>query len=85
MSNIVPFQFGTQEVRIYLDEQGEPWWEAQNVCEILGIRDASKAVSRLRPREKRSESRNLLIISNPSAPSRRRLLSLPGERQLAYV
>lgn len=63
MPNVIPFQFGDKEVRVYLDEKGEPWWEAQNVCDVLDIRDASKAVSRLRSREKRSESRNLLIIN----------------------
>src|SRR5215813_382385 len=63
MANIVPFYFDTQEVRVYIDEAGDPWWEAQNICGVIGIHDVSKAVARLRSREKRSESRNLLIIN----------------------
>jgi prophage antirepressor-like protein len=63
MANIIPFLFGTHEIRIHVDEKGAPWWEAQNVCTALEIRDTSKAVARLRSREKRSVGRNLLIIN----------------------
>ena len=67
MSHILPFMFGAHEVRVYVDEQGLPWWEAQNVCQVQGIQDVSKAVARLRSKERRSESRNLLIINESLA------------------
>jgi prophage antirepressor-like protein len=63
VSNIVPFQFGSHEVRFIIDDHGEPWWEAQTICHVLGIRDVSKAVARLRSKEKQTGSRNLLIIN----------------------
>src|SRR5262249_18442747 len=64
MSKLMPFYFDTQEVRVHIDDQGNPWWEAQDICAILNIHDASKAVARLQVGEKRtSESRNVLIIN----------------------
>jgi prophage antirepressor-like protein len=47
-SNLSAFQFQMQEVRVHLGENGEPWWVARDVCEILGIlnnRDTLKRVS----------------------------------------
>ena len=64
MTQIIPFQFDAETVRVHVDEYGAPWWEAQDVCKILNIRDVSKAVARLHLGEKRtSESRNVLIIN----------------------
>jgi len=64
MSQLIPFQFEAHAITIHLDEAGQPWWEAQDVCVVLGIRDVSKAVARLKLGEKRtSESRNVLIIN----------------------
>jgi hypothetical protein len=60
----IPFAFETQAVRVHIDNQGSPWWEAQDVCAILHINDVSKAVARIHKGEKRtSESRNVLIIN----------------------
>lgn len=62
--SVIPFRFFNYDVRIHLDELGNPWWEAQDVCLVLGIRDVSQAVSRLSVREKRTcETRNVLIIN----------------------
>ena len=63
MSDLIPFHFDAKEVRVHIDDEGKPWWEAQNICSILGISDVSKAITRLRSKEKRSISRNLLIIN----------------------
>ena len=64
MPNLMPFYFDTHEVRVHIDDEGAPWWEAQDVCAILDIHDVSKAVARLHIGEKRtSESRNVLIIN----------------------
>ena len=68
MSQLIPFQFHDSLVRVHLDEKGTPWWEAQDVCAILGIKDVSQAVSRLELGEKReiilpTETRNPLIIN----------------------
>jgi len=44
--------FEGSKVKIHLDESGNPWWEASNICEIIGIENHSDAVSRLDDDEK---------------------------------
>lgn len=64
MPDLIQFQFGDKTVRVHIDDHDNLWWEAQDVCAILDIRDISKAVSRLKLGEKKtSESRNVLIIN----------------------
>lgn len=41
MSNIVPFSFGSTDLRAVTDARGEPWFIASDVAEILGYRDAA--------------------------------------------
>lgn len=53
MSELIPFQFETHAIRVYTDAQGDPWWVAQDICDILGLRNVSDAVGRLEPDEKR--------------------------------
>ena len=52
MSNIVPFQFDAHEIRVLLDDAGEPWWVAKDVCEVLGLEQVSRALTRLKAHEK---------------------------------
>lgn len=40
MNAIVPFQFETHQIRTVADEQGEPWFVATDVAEVLGYRNA---------------------------------------------
>lgn len=35
MQDIIPFEYQHHQVRIILDEQGDPWWVAKDVCQIL--------------------------------------------------
>lgn len=46
--NNVPqvFMYNCQDVRV-VDIDGEPWFVAKDVCEVLEIKDARQAVSRL--------------------------------------
>ena len=37
MPNLVPFAFEDNLVRSCLDENGEPWFVAKDVCRVLGI------------------------------------------------
>jgi len=53
MSNIVPFQFESHQIRTVTDEQGEPWFVAVDVCKGLGIANTSCALSRLDDDERR--------------------------------
>lgn len=50
--NLTPFYFGSNEVRVFLDDEGKPWFVAQDVCEILGLRNVSRAISSLDTDEK---------------------------------
>ncbi len=40
------FQFDSQEVRIFVDDQGEPWFCATDVCAVLGYQNAPDAIAK---------------------------------------
>jgi len=44
---IIPFIFENHEVRAIKDENGNPWWVAKDVCEVLLINDHQQAVEKL--------------------------------------
>lgn len=47
MANIVPFQFGPQEVSVHLDESGNPWWVLTECTQAIGLTNPSEVVKRL--------------------------------------
>ena len=51
MTNVIPFDFEEQAVRVILRD-GEPWFVAADVCRVLDIANARDAVSRLDDDEK---------------------------------
>lgn len=42
------FDFKGQSIRVFQDENGEPWWVATDVAKVLGYRDAVNMVRNLR-------------------------------------
>ena len=50
--NLIPLNYESKEIRLVQDENGEPWWVARDVCQILGLEDTHKAVQRLDEDEK---------------------------------
>ena len=53
MSNLIPLShpdFG--RMRVHLDEKGNPWWVAKDVCRVLGLTNPSVVVSALDDDEK---------------------------------
>jgi prophage antirepressor-like protein len=52
MSNLIPFDFKGNPVRVILDESGEPWFVAMDVSEILEYSDAFKMTAKLDDDEK---------------------------------
>ena len=70
MSNIiVPFQFDTHEIRVVVID-GEPWFVAKDVCNVLEIVNNRDALSRLKDYEKdfhsvetRGGNQDMAIIS----------------------
>lgn len=51
MNNLTRFEFNHQEVR-FVGTADNPWWIAQDVCNVLGLRNPSKSLSRLDEDEK---------------------------------
>jgi len=47
MNQIIPFKYEQNEIRVIQDEQGEPWFVAKDVCNVLGISNDRMAVERL--------------------------------------
>lgn len=69
MNQLQIFNYQTKEVRTVI-KNGEPWFVAKDVCEILNLSDVSKAISRLDDDEKGTNTfpthggiQNLLIIN----------------------
>ncbi len=52
MSNIIPFNYESQRIRLIQDEQGEPWWIAKDVCDILELTNVAMSVKGLDDDEK---------------------------------
>jgi prophage antirepressor-like protein len=46
-SSLVPFDFEGSQIRIFTDEQGDPWFVATDVCKVLGIGNPRQATTRL--------------------------------------
>lgn len=46
MSNITPFDFDGRAIRVVTDDSGEPWFSANEVCEVLGYSNPRDAVGR---------------------------------------
>jgi prophage antirepressor-like protein len=44
MSAIIPFQFEAHAVRVQVDDQGQPWFNATDVCDALEMGNPSQAI-----------------------------------------
>jgi len=44
MSAIIPFQFEAQAVRVQVDDQGQPWFNATDVCDALEMGNPSQVI-----------------------------------------
>jgi prophage antirepressor-like protein len=77
MSDVEQFLFGDHQVRV-VDLDGEPWWIAKDVCEILGYDHTPSAVRRLdedefsqftpnvrSPEDGRPPQRPMTIVNEP--------------------
>ena len=60
---LTPFAFEEQLVRCRLDEHGEPWFVAKDVCRVLGLENNRDAVSSLDEDEK-------ITVANPDGNPR---------------
>jgi prophage antirepressor-like protein len=44
-NNLIPFQFQSTQLRVLIDDSGNPWFIAKDICDILGYRNAPQAIS----------------------------------------
>lgn len=44
MSNVIPFSFNEKTIQV-IDKEGEPWFVAKEVCEVLGYKNPSNILS----------------------------------------
>lgn len=80
MNQLAPFVFEAQEVRVILDDQGEPWFVGADVCAALEIINSRDAMSRLDADEK-----GVAIADTPGGPQKVRTVSEPGVYRLVFT
>lgn len=67
-NSIQQFDFNSQQVRVLADKQGEPWFVAKDVCDILELGNVSQAVSKLDDDEKSNITNNDIAQNGGKAP-----------------
>lgn len=50
--SLIPFEFKGASVRVHTDNEGNPWWVAKDVCDVLGFVNSSQTLTRLESDEK---------------------------------
>ena len=39
MNDLIPFDYSSKTVKVVMDENGDPWWVAKDVCEVLDLKN----------------------------------------------
>lgn len=73
-TEIQTFNFNSATLRTLTDENGEPWFIAKDVCDILGLENSRKATAELDPDEKNTVTISDGIPGNPN----KTIISEPG-------
>lgn len=71
------FSFKEQDVRV-VEVNGEPWWVAKDVCDVLGIQNARDAISALDEDERNTVGISDGIRGNPN-------MNIPHGRRHASI
>lgn len=79
MSNLVPFVFYDNCVRVHTDETGTLWFMAKDVCGVLGIENSRDAVSSLDEDEK-----GVAIVDTPGGAQQMTTVSESGLYSLIF-
>lgn len=77
-ANMTPFAYGDHMVRSFLDEQGEPWFVAKDVCRVLDLDVASGA------RGLDEDEKGLHTVQTPGGPQTITIISEPGMYALVF-
>jgi len=73
MSNIIPFNYNSNQVRVIIKDE-EPWWVLKDVCRILGLDSTHKVACRLD-----EDERNLIPVIDSQGRSQKTLaINEPG-------
>ena len=75
MSDLIPFdnpEFG--RVRVHMDEAGDPWWVASDVCRILELGNVSQTLTNLDGDEKG----DIITADTIGRPQRMATVNEPG-------
>lgn len=78
--SIIPFDFEQQQVRVIVDERGEPWFVAADVARVLGYRDAANATRSVPDDEKGTHG-----VSTPGGQQQMLMVSEPGVYRLVFT
>lgn len=73
-NEIQTFNFNNATLRTLTDENGDPWFVAKDVCDILGLENSRKATAELDPDEKNTVTISDGIPGNPN----KTIISEPG-------
>ena len=73
-AEIQSFNFNASTLRTLTDENGEPWFVAKDVCDILSLENSRKATADLDPDEKNTVTISDGIPGNPN----KTIISEPG-------
>lgn len=73
-NEIQQFDFKGAALRTLTDENGEPWFVAKDVCDILGLENSRKATAELDQDEKNTVTISDGIPGNPN----KTIISEPG-------
>lgn len=65
-TEIQTFNFNNATLRTLTDENGEPWFVAKDVCDIIGLENSRKATAELDPDEKNTVTIRNGIPGNPN-------------------
>ena len=68
--NLIPYDFNSKQVQVLVDENGEPWFIAMEIAEILGYSDAYEMTKRLDDDEK--QNRQIAGFGSPALQAKAR-------------
>lgn len=78
-NELMPYLFEGNEVRAYLDDSGNPWFVAKDVCKVLEIVDHHQAIELLD-----DDERGRYIVPTPSGNQEMKTVSESGLYSLIF-
>jgi len=71
------FNFNGNNVTVIIDDNGEPWWVASEVCDVLGLSNPTEAIRGLDENEKST-------LSSTEGGPPRNIINEPGLYTLIF-